>query len=267
MGKLLDEVTVDSTTRWFAQFVTDEYYLRGHFNRFKLTKEFVLEDIRAPEEMLEVGAHWLHNAFFFANEGHLLHGVDAPNTMRNPAVQAAARAMGATLHVANHLELGDGIRDFDENSMDTVLMCETIEHLAFNPIPLWTEIYRVLKPGGRIVITTPNANQWSKRKAQIRRLFRGAGAGIEVSEIFAAGTFGHHWKEYTAGELSEYFKALSPDFEVARTKFVNIGEPPPRRRAAILGEEFYADMIFMEIALPAKARGVVLRAPWLPQYS
>lgn len=267
MGTLLNELNVDSITRWFAQYGSDESYLRVHFKRFELTREFVFEEPRAAEEILEIGAHWLHSAFFFANEGHHLHCVDSPNTMRHPGVQAAAKAMGATLHIANHLEFGDGIKDFDDNSMDTVLMCETIEHLAFNPIPLWTEIYRVVKPGGRIVITTPNANQWSKRKAQIRRLLRGAGSGIEVSEIFASGTFGHHWKEYTAGELSEYMKALSPDFEVARTKFVHIWEQPPRRRAAILGDEFYADLIFMEIALPAKVRGVVLRPPWLPQYS
>jgi 2-polyprenyl-3-methyl-5-hydroxy-6-metoxy-1,4-benzoquinol methylase len=267
MGKLLNELTLETVTDWFTPFHTDEPYLRIHFNRFKITRDFVLDRSGSSEDILDIGAHWLHNAFFYANEGHRVHCVDAPNTMRKEGVQAAARAMDATLHVCKRLEFGDGVNEMDQNSIDTVLMCETIEHLAFNPIQLWTEIYRVLKPGGRIVVTTPNANQWSKRYTQLRRLLAGQGIGIEVAHVLDTGTFGHHWKEYTAGELSQYFAALSPDFRVSRTTFAHLGRVPPRAMSFSLGEEICGDLIFMEVTVPQKSRGIVIRPPWVPQYS
>jgi glycosyltransferase involved in cell wall biosynthesis/SAM-dependent methyltransferase len=39
----------------------------------------------------------------------------------------------------------------------TVLCCELIEHLAADPMHMMTEINRILKPGGHLVLTTPNA--------------------------------------------------------------------------------------------------------------
>jgi SAM-dependent methyltransferase len=40
---------------------------------------------------------------------------------------------------------------------DTVLCCELIEHLPSDPMHMMSEINRILKPGGHLVLTTPNA--------------------------------------------------------------------------------------------------------------
>jgi 2-polyprenyl-3-methyl-5-hydroxy-6-metoxy-1,4-benzoquinol methylase len=42
-----------------------------------------------------------------------------------------------------------------ENSIDIVTALEVIEHLV-NPDNMLQEIYRILKPGGYLIITTPN---------------------------------------------------------------------------------------------------------------
>lgn len=44
---------------------------------------------------------------------------------------------------------------FADNFFDTVISCETIEHVPRPQIAL-QEIYRVLKPGGRFILTCPN---------------------------------------------------------------------------------------------------------------
>ncbi len=44
---------------------------------------------------------------------------------------------------------------FESNSFDTVISCETIEHVP-NPSKALHELYRVLKPGGRLFLTCPN---------------------------------------------------------------------------------------------------------------
>jgi SAM-dependent methyltransferase len=44
---------------------------------------------------------------------------------------------------------------FANRSFDTIISCETIEHVH-NPRKSLEEIYRVLKPGGRFILTCPN---------------------------------------------------------------------------------------------------------------
>lgn len=44
---------------------------------------------------------------------------------------------------------------FGDNFFDTVISCETIEHVP-NPKMAIQELYRVLKPGGKLILTCPN---------------------------------------------------------------------------------------------------------------
>jgi SAM-dependent methyltransferase len=150
-----------------------------------------------------------------------------------------------------------------------VLFCEILEHLAFNPVDLWKEIYRVLRAPGRIVLTTPNANYWPHLNRAIQRLQTGHGWGPTVADIMTVGTFGHHWKEYTAREVEEYFARLSADFRVSRCEFEQTahnvitdlrGAPP------LPADELSYDTMFMEIALDAKSSGISIDPPWRAQY-
>ena len=62
-------------------------------------------------------------------------------------------------HFACALELFDAERDpfpYQEGYFSTVLCCELIEHLTADPMHMLAEINRILKPGGHLVITTPN---------------------------------------------------------------------------------------------------------------
>jgi glycosyltransferase involved in cell wall biosynthesis/SAM-dependent methyltransferase len=45
---------------------------------------------------------------------------------------------------------------YDDAYFNTVLCCELIEHLFEDPMHLMSEVNRILKPGGHLVITTPN---------------------------------------------------------------------------------------------------------------
>ena len=66
-------------------------------------------------------------------------------------------------------DLGAGIPCADE-SMDVVLSVEGIEHLE-NPYAFLREIHRVLRPGGRLILTTPNT-------ASLRSRVRFFGSGF-----------------------------------------------------------------------------------------
>jgi len=45
---------------------------------------------------------------------------------------------------------------YPDEHFSTVLCCELIEHLAADPMHLMSEVNRILKPGGHLVLTTPN---------------------------------------------------------------------------------------------------------------
>jgi len=49
-----------------------------------------------------------------------------------------------------------GVFPYPDGHFSTVLCCELIEHLGHDPMHLMAEVNRILKPGGHVVLTTPN---------------------------------------------------------------------------------------------------------------
>lgn len=57
------------------------------------------------------------------------------------------------------VDLFDAEKDpfpYTDAYFDTVLCCELLEHLTLDPLFMMAEINRILKPGGHLVLTTPN---------------------------------------------------------------------------------------------------------------
>jgi 2-polyprenyl-3-methyl-5-hydroxy-6-metoxy-1,4-benzoquinol methylase len=104
------------------------------------------------------------NGFFLRNlEQNLLHsafelqGVDFSNFEIERA-QKDPRHSKITFTQAN-AEKG---LDFPENHFDVVFSGEVIEHL-YDPDTFLDQIFRILKPGGMVVLTTPNLLSWFNR--------------------------------------------------------------------------------------------------------
>jgi SAM-dependent methyltransferase len=96
-------------------------------------------------------------------------------------------------------------------SIDAVLFCELFEHLHLNPFHTLKEIFRVLRPGGLLVLTTPNL----RRVETLSRLWHGWGAQPPVSrafhELFPSLLYHRHNREYTADELAYYLARQGKD--------------------------------------------------------
>jgi SAM-dependent methyltransferase len=96
-------------------------------------------------------------------------------------------------------------------SIDTVLFCELFEHLHLNPFHTLKEIFRVLRPGGLLILTTPNV----RRIETLSRLWHGWGAQPPVSrafhELFPSLLYHRHNREYTADELAYYLALQGKD--------------------------------------------------------
>jgi len=269
---LVEEETLSNVTQWFSQFgVTDEKYLAAHWARYTKTRDFALSPIpsAARLDILDMGSHWLHNAFLYANRGHRMIGSDTTNPTTFPSVVKAAEAMKMDLRVTHRMELADSIAGLPDDSVDLVLFCEIIEHMAFNPIPFWKQVYRVLRPGGRIIVTTPNSMYHRSISERMNRMLTGNGYGPRINEIMANGTYGHHWKEFSLPELQSYFAFLSPDFDTSRYQYIthdiDVSAPLGSLESHISQfVEVRAHNIYLDVSLPEKKAGIQVSPPWIP---
>lgn len=86
---------------------------------------------------------------------------------------------------------------YDDAQFDLVLWCEVIEHLVENPVHALAEIHRVLKPGGVLVLSTPNV----ARADNVAQLLQG-GNIYDPYHLGAPLEGSRHSREYTYKELA-----------------------------------------------------------------
>ena len=250
--------------------VTDVGYLHRHWPRFRKTKEIFERGVNgaAGKRVLDVGAHWLHQAVLFALDGYQVTAMDLPETIATPSVASLAHAHHIELVSCDDLACPAALSHFSDGCFDVIIFGEILEHLAFNPVALWREIYRLLAEGGRIVLTTPNCYAATRRRFRELRYWIGGGAGITVDEILATPSHGHHWKEYSLREVERYFRLLSPDFVIQRSIHVE----DELATDASLGQRIAASIrrsipvvrsrLHVEVGLPTKRTGVVVAPAW-----
>ena len=84
------------------------------------------------------------------------------------------------------------LKGIEVNSVDFVVTCQVIEHIEDDKMFL-QEIYRVLKPGGKVILTTPNIimsltrNPWHTREytpEQMGKVLKGTFDNYELKGVF-----------------------------------------------------------------------------------
>lgn len=171
-----------------------------------------------PVRVLEVGAFLGVVSLTLARAGCVVTALDIPEFMANPRLQRRFSTDGVTTIAAN-------LRDYPlpvaSESFDLVIMCETLEHLNFNPMPILSEVNRALCPEGRFYVALPNLASLPNR---IKLLF-GFSIHNPIGDFRAQLSddsnmvVGIHWREYTRIELIELLE--SQGFSCEKHRFVN----------------------------------------------
>lgn len=141
-----------------APILTDEEYLSlyAHGSAEVWEPREPREDFRlvlsqipdAPIDVLDVGCY----------TGHLL--AELPKSCRlygvepNPAAAAVAVTRGVNIVAKDWNGLDAAGHDYD-----IIIACDVIEHVS-NPLAFLTSLAKRLKPGGKVIITTGNADAW-----------------------------------------------------------------------------------------------------------
>ncbi|WP_426702437.1 class I SAM-dependent methyltransferase [Rhodanobacter sp. Col0626] len=248
---------------------TPENYLSDHYQRYWITlQEFssTWKD-HSLNRVLDVGAHWLHQSLVWRHAGFLVTAVDLPGTFEVDSVKRLAQTHDILLRKCPDLEQAKEFESFPDNSFDIILFSEIIEHITFNPVKFWTQIHRILSPGGRIIITTPNFYSWKGRAWNPYRYIKGMGGGINVDDILGLHTYAHHWREYTRSEIKRYFELLSPDFTVAKSKTLRTYTPSKKKWKRVVQSILEVmpgvrPNLHVEIQINTKTNGITAKPHW-----
>jgi 2-polyprenyl-6-hydroxyphenyl methylase/3-demethylubiquinone-9 3-methyltransferase len=123
--------------------------------------------------------------------------IDAAGIEADPETQAIAQGR----YPQAHISLGDaGKLPHDDATIDSVIMSEVLEHLP-DPVQALREAARVLKPGGQLLATVPNANYpffWDPINWTLETL-----TGAHIGSGVLAGIWANHLRLYDEGTLSK----------------------------------------------------------------
>jgi len=170
-----------------------------------------------PARLLDVGCG--SGAFLERMSGL---GWTVEGTETDPSAGAVA-ARSATVHIGELLEL-----ELPANSYAAVTLSHVIEHVD-DPLAVLKQCRSLLRPGGRLIVVTPNADSW------LRRAFGRTWRGLEVPR---------HLRIYTKD-------ALADDARLAGFTHVQVTTSAHAANTMYLSSS--------EMAAPARSRPVRVR--------
>jgi len=95
-------------------------------------------------------------------------------------IEYAPEAATKSETALDRVYMGDAVKvipEILENSFDTIIMADFLEHIA-NPEEILSEVKRILIPGGRLVLSIPNVRHWSVIKDLLEGRWEYQDAGI-----------------------------------------------------------------------------------------
>lgn len=182
--------------------------------------------------VLDVGSgSILPNSVLLAASGANVTALDSAKALRSMPADRLARKFSVRLLECDSLEAPGALGGSADNSFDMLVLAEVLEHLTFNPVQMWRELLRVLKPGGKVYLTTPNYHGLAPPYVgmfyrDMKNILRGRSSGLRVERLLAKNTRSHHWKEYSACDLRAYFKMLSAGLIVKALAGVHVHVAP-----------------------------------------
>ena len=190
-----------------------QHYFASHKDRLALDFEWCRRNISGQARILEIGAYPFFVARALVSEGYDVHTVDHPA----PQVTDLARRISV---VSAGCDIERERLPFPENSFDEVLFNEVFEHLRIDLLFTMEELRRVLKPGGRLWLSTPNVRS---ARGIVNFLFKkevwsrmGGGIFAQWDHLRTHGWMGH-LREYTSKEVADFL--LANGFSVERVVY------------------------------------------------
>jgi 2-polyprenyl-3-methyl-5-hydroxy-6-metoxy-1,4-benzoquinol methylase len=162
--------------------------------RYEYTLSLALDQGRG--RVLDLGCSPGHLAMALVQAGFEVQGLDLNAVWLVKYAPGWAERLRIT-----HTNIEQDPLPFPNNSFDLVIFTEVLEHIAItDPCVILGEIRRVLRPGGRMLLSTPNVANLSNVAAFIQ------GDNVFWPPNMFYGSVDRHNREYTPNELLELFE-------------------------------------------------------------
>lgn len=173
-----------------SQLEANDWYFKNHDYRFRLTIDEVTKGRSGPGRILDIGCWPGYLSMYFKSQDWDVHAID----LRPDRIPLVAEA-GVSLYPHNINE--NPKLPFETDFFDSILFTEVFEHLDPAGFPvLFEELARILKPGGRLILSTPNRFSLNK---DLFNPFRWNEPDVDED--------GHgHWKEYRLSEVLSFYE-------------------------------------------------------------
>jgi SAM-dependent methyltransferase len=170
--------------------------------RYLFISELLRTDFPPPARIVELGSAPGDQIAQLAGLGYYATSVDIGTSSdawgggeKGRMEELLARAGVESVH----WDLEEVPYPLESASFDAVIMTEVYEHLREYPVRSLQEIHRILRPGGRLYFTTPNAAYLVNRV----RLLAGRNVSTGLAEWIGGVPHARHSREYTFAEVQE----------------------------------------------------------------
>ena len=208
-------------TSWYGR------YSQSQKNRLIHDVDLVDQHIGRDEKVLEFGAIPPILTTALACSGFDVCGLDLKPERFQSTIDAESLDI-------RKLDFEMAPLPFDDCEFDAVIFNEVFEHLRINPIFTMKEVYRVLKPGGILLLSTPNL---TSLKGWHFFALKGRLAPDPYNEFSKLEEVGHmgHVRIYAVNEVVRFLDKIGfvPEYVIHRGEFRS-----PRRWRKCVADAF-----------------------------
>ena len=196
-------------------------YLVAHRHEYVRTIKDIVQfaEHHRVETVLEIGAFFGIVSICLSKLGFRVCAADIPEYMSMSEQKERFGRYGIEMA---EVRLQDYILPFKDERFDVIIMCEVLEHLNFNPLPLLKEINRIGTPNSLFYLSLPNLAYYRNRLKfllghsmlqPIDDYFK----QLDPNDILIVNG---HWREYTGAEIIEMLTPLG--YEIERQYYFSI---------------------------------------------
>ena len=191
-------------------------YFNTHLDRYLTTLE-VLPGASDGQRLLELGAAFHHLTPALVRwKGY--HDIRCSDVWEGDA-QCQRRVVSddgqeELVFTVDNFDVQLSPWPYPDSTFDVVLCCEMLEHLVHDPMQAFSEVNRILKESGRLLLTTPNIAS----AKSVESILRGESPYVYGKYEVAGLPTDRHNREYTPGEVLRIVQAAGFDVESLQTR-------------------------------------------------
>ncbi|GET41040.1 class I SAM-dependent methyltransferase [Microseira wollei] len=196
-------------------------YLVAHRHEYVRTIKDIVQfaEHHRVETVLEIGAFFGIVSICLSKLGFRVCAADIPEYMSMSEQKERFGRYGIEMA---EVRLQDYLLPFKDERFDVIIMCEVLEHLNFNPLPLLKEINRIGTPNSLFYLSLPNLAYYRNRL----KFLLGHSMLQPIDDYFKQLDpndlliVNGHWREYTGAEIIEMLTPLG--YEIERQYYFSI---------------------------------------------